>query len=184
LRELIDNLLDSSRLESGSLSMTLEPARLGPILRGAAQRIQSAHPEANVTVEFPDDLPIQRIDSTRIAQVVDNFINNAQKYAPGAPVRIHASLTEDHVLIEVIDEGPGIAVEHTPHLFERFYRVPQQTSKRGTGLGLYICRKIIEAHSGEIGVKSEIGKGTIFYFTLPLNFDGDWENEEYGDVRF
>jgi len=166
------------------LSMTLEPARLGPILRGAAQRIESAHPEMDVSVEFPDDLPIQRIDSTRIAQVLDNFINNAQKYAPGAPVRIVASLTKDHVLIEVIDEGPGIAVEHTAHLFERFYRVPQQTNKRGTGLGLYICRKIIEAHSGEIGVKSEIGIGTRFYFTLPLNFDGDWENEEYGDVRF
>lgn len=184
LRELIDNLLDSSRLESGSLSMTLEPARLGPIIRGAAQRIQSAHPDIKVAIEFPDNLPIQRIDSTRIAQVIDNFINNAQKYAPGASVTIRATLMEDHVLIEVIDKGPGIDAEHTSHLFERFYRVPQQTSQRGTGLGLYICRKIIEAHSGEIGVKSEIGKGSNFYFTLPLNFEGDWEDEEYGDVRF
>ena len=184
LRELIDNLLDSSRLESGSLSMTLEPARLGPIIRGAAQRIQSAHPDIQVAIEFPDDLPIQRIDSTRIAQVIDNFINNAQKYAPGASVTIRATLMEDHVLTEVIDKGPGIDAEHTSHLFERFYRVPQQTSQRGTGLGLYICRKIIEAHSGEIGVKSEIGKGSNFYFTLPLNFEGDWEDEEYGDVRF
>ena len=184
LRELIDNLLDSSRLESGSLSMTLEPARLGPIIRGAAQRIQSAHPDIKVAIEFPDDLPIQRIDSTRIAQVIDNFINNAQKYAPGASVTIRATLMEDHVLTEVIDKGPGIDAEHTSHLFERFYRVPQQTSQRGTGLGLYICRKIIEAHSGEIGVKSEIGKGSNFFFTLPLNFEGDWEDEEYGDVRF
>jgi signal transduction histidine kinase len=184
LRELIDNLLDSSRLESGSLSMTLEPTRLGPILRGSAQRIQSAHPDLQVSVEIPDDLPIQRIDSTRIAQVLDNFLNNAQKYAPDAPVTIRASLKEDHVLIEVIDEGPGIDPEHTSHLFERFYRVPQQTSKRGTGLGLYISRKIIEAHSGDIGVESEFGKGTRFYFTLPLNFDGDWEDEEYDDVRF
>lgn len=184
LRELIDNLLDSSRLESGSLSMTLEPTRLGPILRGAAQRIQGAHPDMHVSVEFPDDLPIQRIDSTRIAQVLDNFLNNSQKYAPGAPVTIYATLTDEHVLVEVIDEGPGIDPEHAPHLFERFYRVPQKSSVRGTGLGLYICRKIIDAHSGEIGVTSVIGEGTRFYFTLPLNFDGDTENEEYGDVRF
>ena len=184
LRELIDNLLDSSRLESGSLSMTLEPARLGPIIHGAAQRIQNANPDIQVAVDFPDDLPIQRIDSTRIAQVIDNFINNAQKYAPGAPLTLRATIKEDHVLIEVIDKGPGIDAEHAPHLFERFYRVPQQTSQRGTGLGLYICRKIIEAHSGEIGVKSEIGQGSNFYFTLPLNFEGTWDDEEYGDVRF
>jgi signal transduction histidine kinase len=184
LRELIDNLLDSSRLESGSLSMTLEPTRLRPIIRGAAQRIQSAHPDLQVSVEIPDDLPIQRIDSTRIAQVLDNFLNNAQKYAPDAPVMIRASLKENHVLVEVIDEGSGIDPEHTPHLFERFYRVPKQTNMRGTGLGLYISRKIIEAHSGDIGVDSELGKGTRFYFTLPLNFDGDWEDEEYDDVRF
>jgi signal transduction histidine kinase len=184
LRELIDNLLDSSRLESGSLSMTLEPARLGPILRGSVQRIQSAHPDLPVTLVIPDDLPIQRIDSTRIAQVVDNFLNNAQKYAAGSHVTVKATIRDDHVLVEVIDEGPGIDPEHTPHLFERFYRVPQQTSQRGTGLGLYICRKIIEAHSGEIGVESKPGQGTRFYFCLPLNFDGDLEDEEYDDVRF
>ena len=184
LRELIDNLLDSSRLESGSLSMTLEPARLGPILRGSVQRLQGAHPDAQVSLEFPDDLPIQRIDSTRIAQVVDNFLNNAQKYAPDVPLTIRASLAGEHVLVEVIDEGPGIEHEHVPHLFERFYRLPQDKNKRGTGLGLYICRKIIEAHSGEIGVESFLGEGSRFYFTLPLNFEGEWEDEEYGDVRF
>jgi K+-sensing histidine kinase KdpD len=184
LSELIDNLLDSSRLESGSLSMTLEPARLGPIMRGSVQRIQSAHPDMQVSLEIPDDLPIQRIDSTRVAQVLDNFLNNASKYAPGARVTVRATLNEDQVLVEVIDDGPGIAADHTPHLFERFYRVPQDTSKRGTGLGLYICRKIIETHFGEIGVDSAIGDGTRFYFTLPLNFEGDWEDEEYGDVRF
>jgi len=184
LRELIDNLLDSSRLESGSLSMTLEPARLGPILRGSVQRIQSAHPDMQVSLEIPDDLPIQRIDSTRIAQVLDNFLNNAQKYAPDAHVTVLATLTGEQVLVEVLDDGPGIDSEHSPHLFERFYRVPQDTNKRGTGLGLYICRKIIEAHSGEIGVESALGDGTRFYFTLPLNFDGEWEDEEYGDVRF
>ncbi len=184
LRELIDNLLDSSRLESGSLSMTLEPARLGPILRASTQRIQSAHPDMQVTLEFPDDLPIQRIDSTRIAQVLDNFLNNAQKYAPEAHVTVRATLNPHDVLVEVLDDGPGIPSEHTPHLFERFYRVPQDKSKRGTGLGLYICRKIIEAHAGDIGVESTIGEGTRFFFTLPLNFDGEWEDEEYGDVRF
>ena len=72
------------------------------------------------------------------------------------------------VRIEVRDTGPGIEAEHLPLLFERFYRVPGVSRKvRGTGLGLYICRKIIEAHGGDIGVMSEVGKGTCFYFTLP-----------------
>jgi signal transduction histidine kinase len=137
-----------------------------------------------VSLEVPDDLPIQRIDSTRIAQVIDNFLNNAQKYAPDAHVIVRAALTGEQVQVEVMDDGPGIDSEHSPHLFERFYRVPQDTNKRGTGLGLYICRKIIEAHTGDIGVESTIGDGTKFYFTLPLNFDGEWEDEEYGDVRF
>lgn len=184
LRELIDNLLDSSRLESGSLSMTLEPARLGPILRASVQRIQSAHPNMKVALDFPENLPIQRIDSTRIAQVLDNFLNNAQKYAPDANVTVRAQIEKDDILVEVLDDGPGIGTEHTPHLFERFYRVPEDTSKRGTGLGLYICRKIIEAHAGKIGVESTRGKGTKFFFTLPMNFEGEWEHEEYGDVRF
>lgn len=168
LRELIDNLLDSSRLESGSLRMTLEPARLTAPIRDSATRMMAMDPQMNLTVEVPDSLPDLRIDSTRIAQVLDNLLSNAQKYAPGAPVTIRAADLGGRVRVDVCDQGPGIPAEHIPHLFQRFYRVLMgDRTVRGTGLGLYICRKIIEAHDGEIGVESRPGEGTCFYFTLP-----------------
>lgn len=169
LRELIDNLLDSSRLETGTLGMTLEPIKLTTLLRDSVSRTKSAYPMMEIELELEDDTPTLNVDPTRVAQVVDNLLSNAHKYAPQAPVVIRSSRFDNQVRIEVEDSGPGIPAEHVPHLFERFYRVPDQKSAvRGTGLGLYICRKIIEAHSGEIGVHSEEGAGTRIYFTLPI----------------
>ena len=169
LRELIDNLLDSSRLETGTLGMTREPIMLAGLIRDSVSRTKSAYPEMKLDVELPEDLPSVYVDPTRVAQVIDNLLSNANKYAPNALIRIRSQSDENLVRIEVEDSGPGIAPQHIPHLFERFYRVPEQNSNvRGTGLGLYICRKIIEAHNGEIGVESREGTGTRIYFTLPL----------------
>jgi len=169
LRELIDNLLDSSRLESGAIGMTREATRIAPLLRSVAERAQAAYPEMVLRVEAPDGLPILEIDSTRIAQVLDNLLSNAAKYAPGAPVELRARREGEAMLIEVEDRGPGIAAEHMSQMFQRFYRVPEtQRTVRGTGLGLYICRKIVESHGGQIGVDSQPGQGTRFHFTLPL----------------
>jgi signal transduction histidine kinase len=131
-------------------------------------RIKGAFPDIDISTNVPDDLPKLRIDSTRIAQVLDNFLNNASKYASGSPVTVTAEVVDDSLRISVRDQGSGIPAEHTPHLFERFYRVPSSSTTRGTGLGLYISRKIIEAHGGEIGVESTIGEGTTFYFDLPI----------------
>ncbi len=169
LRELIDNLLDSSRLESGAIGMTREATRIAPLLRSVAERANAAFPEMVLHVDVPDGLPILEIDSTRIAQVLDNLLSNAAKYAPGAPVELRARRDGETVVVEVEDEGPGIAPEHLTQMFQRFYRVPDtQRTIRGTGLGLYICRKIIESHGGRIGVESRLGKGTRFFFDLPL----------------
>jgi signal transduction histidine kinase len=168
LRELIDNLLDSSRLESGTLSMTLEPTKIAPVVRASVHRIKGVHPDIDIEMDLPEDLPILPIDTTRIAQVIDNFLNNASKYASGSAVKVIARATDDSLRITVQDEGPGIPAEHRPHLFERFYRVPSASTTRGTGLGLYISQKIIEAHGGEIGVESTMGEGTSFYFDLPI----------------
>ncbi|HEY4667537.1 MAG TPA: ATP-binding protein [Anaerolineales bacterium] len=169
LRELIDNLLDSSRLETGTLGMTREPIMLAGLIRDSVSRTKSAYPEMKLDVELPEDLPSVYVDPTRVAQVIDNLLSNANKYAPNALIRIRSQSDDNLVRIEVEDTGPGIAPQHIPHLFERFYRVPEQNSNvRGTGLGLYICRKIIEAHNGEIGVESREGTGTRIYFTLPL----------------
>lgn len=169
LRELIDNLLDSSRLESGTLGMAREPVRVASLLRDTISRATSMYPELEFVADFPDDLPMIELDGTRISQVLDNLISNAAKYAPDAPVTIRARVKSDQLEVSVIDEGPGIPAEHTAHLFERFYRVPDNSrSARGTGLGLYICRKIIEAHEGDISVDTEPGRGTRFHFRIPL----------------
>ncbi len=169
LRELIDNLLDSSRLETGTLGMTREPTRVGPLIRDTTYRTQSAYPDMELRLEIPEDLPVLHVDSTRISQVLDNLLSNAHKYAPGTPVTLRVALEPNRLRIDVQDQGPGIPAEHLPHLFQRFYRVPDtQRSVRGTGLGLYICRKIVEAHGGEIGVDSQAGAGTRFHFTLPI----------------
>jgi signal transduction histidine kinase len=172
LKALIDNLLDSSRLETGTLGMTREPTRISTLIRDTSSRTKSAYPEMELGVEFEDDIPPLQIDPTRIAQVLDNLLSNAHKYAPGAAVTVRSIMNGDQLQIEVIDDGPGIPAEHLPRLFERFYRVPDESkSVRGTGLGLYICRKIIEAHGGEIGVASELGEGTRFTIALPITTD-------------
>ncbi len=120
-------------------------------------------------LEVEDDLPVIEINSTRIAQVMDNLLSNASKYAPGAPVIVRALRSGDSLRVEVEDAGPGISPEHASQMFQRFYRVPDtQRSVRGTGLGLYICRKIVESHGGQIGVESQPGRGTTFSFHLPL----------------
>ena len=169
LRELIDNLLDSSRLESGSLGMTVEPVRLPGLVRDAASRNQSLHPEMPLRLEVDETLPVMMLDATRISQVLDNLLNNADKYAHGAPVLVRATQADGQLRMEVEDQGPGIPSEHLPRLFERFFRVPGHAGvARGTGLGLYICRKIVEAHGGVIGVDSRSGSGTTFYMQLPI----------------
>ena len=169
LRELIDNLLDSSRLETGTLGMTLEPTKLSTLIRDSVSRTQAVYPEMEVEIDVSEDVPTLQADPTRIAQVMDNLLSNANKYAPGSQIAVKTDRHDNMVEIGVQDGGPGIPPEHVPHLFERFYRVPEQTSNvRGTGLGLYICRKIVEAHSGEIGVESSEGAGTRIFFTLPV----------------
>lgn len=169
LRELIDNLLDSSRLESGTLGMTRETGQIASVIRDSVSRAQSMYENLEISSSVDDELPAIDMDATRIAQVLDNLISNAVKYAPESAVDVRAKRANGAIRVEVHDEGPGIKPEHMTHLFERFYRVPDgNRSTRGTGLGLYICRKIIEAHGGDIGVESEAGHGTTFRFTLPL----------------
>jgi signal transduction histidine kinase len=108
-------------------------------------------------------------DPTRLAQVFDNLLSNAIKYAPGAQVLITLDQEKGQVHITVSDNGPGIAPEHLNNLFDRFYRVPtSNVTVRGTGLGLYICRRIIQAHGGSVAVESVVGKGTTFHILLPI----------------
>lgn len=170
LEELIANLLDSARLQSGQLTMSFEPTRIDSVLHDVLARIHVRHPEAVVEIDCPPDLPLISGDSRRLAQVFENLLVNAVKYAPGAPIRIGAYGQEEDVIVEVIDQGPGIKDEYLPYIFDRFFRVPRNSPNvHGTGLGLFICKQIIQAHHGKIIARSIQGSGTTFLISLPMH---------------
>jgi signal transduction histidine kinase len=169
LRELIDDLLDSSRLQAGTMRMSFQPLRLDTLLRDIAMRSRSHHD--NLQLELVIESPGLQIlaDPSRLAQVFDNILHNATKYAPGSSIQIKLDRSDDMAHIAIRDYGPGIAPQHLDNLFQRFYRVPENsTSIRGSGLGLYICRKILQAQKGEISAESQLGEGTTFHIYLPL----------------
>lgn len=168
LRELIDNLLDSSRLQSGTLHMDFQPVRLDALLRDISIRVRSRYEGLNIELDLEKTKLRCRADPTRLAQVFDNLLSNAAKYAAGATVTISLSVSNRKAHIQVKDNGPGIAPEHLEHIFKRFYRVQDNSAKvRGTGLGLFICREIVNAHEGEITVESKPGEGTTFNILIP-----------------
>jgi signal transduction histidine kinase len=170
LLTLIDHMLDSARLQSGNMSMDFQPVRLDSLLRDMAQRVHGRHEGLKIILNLPPAPPIQA-DTVRLSQVFDNLFDNAIKYAPGSKITISLQVKEYWRIITFTDLGPGIPPEHIPFLFERFYRVPGQFSKSGTGLGLFICKQIVHAHHGRISVKTAPGKGTAFKIELPVRPD-------------
>ncbi len=171
LTELIDNLLDASRIQAGALSLDLQPLDLASLVRKAAERFRTQTNHHQISLDLPDDLPLVRADERRLRQVLDNLISNAIKYSPkGGAITIGARPQEDHVLVFVQDEGIGIPEEDQEAIFESFYRVDSslKRSTQGAGLGLFLVRAIVQAMGGDIWVQSEPGKGSAFYFTLPI----------------
>jgi signal transduction histidine kinase len=168
LRELIDNLLDSSRLQSGTLHMHFQPVRLDSLVRDISVRARARNENLFINLDIKQTNVRCQADPTRIAQVMDNLLSNAAKYAPGSPVTISLEQVGEMAHITIQDCGPGISPEHIDQIFKRFYRVPEQAANvRGTGLGLYICRQIIRAHGGQITVESKLGEGTTFHIYIP-----------------
>jgi len=164
---LIDALLDSSRLQSGTLKMAFQPIRLEALLVDIVQRSKSRNYNLNFKLEFKASAHKIWGDPVRLMQVFENIITNAAKYASGSDVIIGLEWTSDSAHIIMKDTGPGIPKEHLDNIFKRFYRVSQDSGpERGTGLGLYICQEIINSHGGEIYAESE-GKGTTIHIMLP-----------------
>lgn len=169
LTELIDNLLDSSRLQSGKMHFNFQPLRLDAIIRDEVSRAVVNNPGLIVRVEISDNLPLVQGDARRIAQVLDNLIDNSQKYAPNTIISIRAHCSNGYVVMEYNDEGPGIDQKYLPLVFSRFFRVPDTSLQtRGSGLGLSICKQIVESHNGSMEVSSSPGKGLIFIVKFPL----------------
>lgn len=168
LQHLIDNLLDSARLQSGQMQMFFQPVLLDHLLADSIDRTRLHFPEIKLTLENSAPLRPVQADPNRLAQVFENILANAAKYAPSHPILVTLEQDSSQVVINVQDQGPGISQMDLPHLFKRFYRsAGLQNSVHGAGLGLYICQQIVKAHHGEIAVKSQEGNGTTFSITLP-----------------
>ena len=168
LMALVDKFLVSARLQSGMMSMDLQPVRLDSLIRDVAMRIHGRDKSLQVDLDLDKSPPIQA-DSVRLVQVFENLFENASKYAPDSSITITLRNLGDHLTVTFADRGAGIPSEHLPFLFERFYRVPAQSGKPGTGLGLFICRQIVQAHNGRISVETAPGKGTAFRIDLPVH---------------
>jgi PAS domain S-box-containing protein len=171
LTELIGNLLDMSRIEAGTLRVEPEPTDLGPLIQETAAEFQMMTHDHQIEVLLASALPLVMADPRRARQVLRNLVENAIKYSPqGGPITISASADASSVQTSVSDQGIGIEPSHLDSVFDRFYQVDSASTRRvgGSGLGLSICKAIVEAHNGTIWVESQSGRGSTFYFTLPL----------------
>ncbi len=171
LAELIGNLLDMSRIEAGMLHINRQPFEIGEVLHSAAKSARVRLAGHLIQVETPNGLPPCLCDARRVEQVLANLLDNAARFSPPhEPIVVRASSSQDEVIISVVDCGPGIAVDQQERIFDRFYQIARQgdSERSGVGLGLSICRGIVEAHGGRIWVESEPGKGAAFHFSLPV----------------
>jgi signal transduction histidine kinase len=167
LRTLIDDLIDSYRLQSGTLRFQYQTVNLEPLLGEIIARALTRYDTLDVHLNVPADVGVYG-DPVRLAQVFNNLISNVVKYAPGSPIVITIEQVAGDCRISFQDHGPGIPEEFQDHLFNRFFRVPGSNKQvHGTGLGLYICRQIIQAHRGEIWATSGHTEGTTIWITLP-----------------
>ncbi|HXF06470.1 MAG TPA: ATP-binding protein [Blastocatellia bacterium] len=172
LMALVNDLLDMSRMESGRLELTLVEVDLADVITETFKTLGTLAEQKGITLRstLPDQPLVVRADRLRLEQVLINLVGNAIKFTDGPkPVLVTAESETDRVVVKVIDQGPGIPEEEIPRLFDKFYQVTSSAKRaaKGTGLGLYISRLIVEAHGGHIGVITELGKGSTFYFTLP-----------------
>ncbi|HWV71037.1 MAG TPA: hybrid sensor histidine kinase/response regulator [Pseudosphingobacterium sp.] len=178
LRDLIDDLLDISKIESGKMKFNFQPISIEKLLENTIENISQMYPNHRFRKLGKCTATILG-DEMRLEQVLLNYLTNAIKYAPNSKeVFIECKLTDDNkIQIGVRDFGIGIPSDKHESIFDKFYRVEESSYKfQGLGMGLYICKEIIARHDGEYGVESELNKGSLFYFRLPLkNVDDDTE---------
>jgi two-component system phosphate regulon sensor histidine kinase PhoR len=171
MTQMVQELLELSRIESGQAPLRLFPSALGILIEPSVERLrpQAARASVTLTVVLPDELPQVMVDADRIRQVIINLVHNAIKFTPpGGYVTVTARAVHDGIVVSVADTGIGIPSEDLPRIFERFYKADRARSGGGTGLGLAIAKHTIQAHNGRLWVESSEGKGSTFSFTLPL----------------
>lgn len=175
MERLVLELLDLSRLESGQVALHLAPVPVEALVREVAERFSPLAQQAGLTLTFqvPPDLPPVLVDRDKLLQALSNLLDNAIKFTPrGGKVCLGAHKENGTVAFEVEDTGIGIAPEHLPHIFERFYKAHRTPGDAGAGLGLAIVKHIVQAHGGSVRVESQAGKGSRFTLLLPAAKQG------------
>jgi signal transduction histidine kinase len=178
---LVSDLLDISRLQADKLELRLAPCDLATIVRETVEDQRSTTPRRTIHLNLVEgETALVIADAERLGQVLSNYLTNALKYSPvDRPVVVQLKKEGNMVRVLVCDEGPGLTTSEQEQIWERFYQVQgikrQRGSSVGLGLGLYICREIVEQHQGEAGVESTKGMGSTFWFTLPLAEPDDEE---------
>jgi len=173
LANLIDDLLDLSRIESGKMKMEFEPLDIKPVAKRCMDVLERSAKDKSLKIKFDIATELPRVlgDEKRLSQVFLNLLDNAIKYTPeGGTILINTSIMENMVQVDVSDTGIGISEKDMPRIFERFYRVDKARSRElgGTGLGLSIVKHIVQAHNGQIWAQSTLGQGSTFSFTIPI----------------
>ena len=173
LNRLVGNLLDMSRIEGGALKAEKEWYPISELIHDVLGHLQDILHGREIHVYLPDDLPPVELDYLQMDQVLTNLLENAARYTlPNLPIEISGEATDEYVIISIADHGPGIPPYDLERIFDKFYRVSgtirKTSSVMGTGLGLAVCRGLVEAHGGHIWAENRPGEGAIFRFTLPL----------------
>jgi signal transduction histidine kinase len=176
LIELVNDLLDASKLESGTMRLELASIDLRSLVNELRETMEPLAREKSLRmeVEIPADLPLVEADRAKLRRVLVNLVSNAIKFTSrGGRVTVSGAREDGHVRISVSDSGVGIAPEDVKRLFDKYEQARSRATRgeKGTGLGLYITKQLVELHGGEIAVESEVGKGSTFSFAIPAATD-------------
>lgn len=170
MSQLVEELLELSRTQSGEVPLQIKPIPLATILEPAVERMlpQAERAKLSLLLDLPRFLPMVMADTERLSAVVTNLLHNAIKFTPpGGAVTVSAQLNDGEITVSIRDNGIGIPAEDASQIFERFYKVDRARASKGMGLGLSIAKTVVEEHGGRIWVESELGKGSTFSFTIP-----------------
>ena len=168
---ILSELLNMSQVEAGKIQLTMQTVNPKSVVDASVQAVYSAAKEKQITVvqKIDDDLPVIKTDPDKINWVLNNFLTNAIKYSPEeSEVMISVEHNNSSISFSVADKGQGIDEQYLGRIFERYFQVPGRSDKKGSGIGLAICKEFIEAMNGKIWVKSRTGEGSVFGFDLPL----------------
>jgi two-component system sensor histidine kinase KdpD len=170
LNRLIGEAAEVAQLDARQVELHLQPHHISEAVRMSLQKVKNTLDKHSTEVEVPKDLPAINMDLDRVVEVLVQLLDNAAKYSPPeAPIHISSELRNSTVITSIADHGPGIDDMEQTMIFEKFYRGRnQRISVQGTGMGLAIARAIVELHGGTMGLTSQLGRGSVFYFSLPV----------------